>query len=65
MSRTLEFTPVLWEEGLERPACSALEQARERGVKGADRSGPRTTIARAVVRVLALQMMAEMRARHN
>lgn len=69
---TLQFTPILWDEGLERPACSALAQARRRGVKDAERaladvdaSGPRTTIARAIVRVLALQMVAEMRARRN
>jgi imidazolonepropionase-like amidohydrolase len=69
---TLQFTPILWEEGLEQPACSALERARERGVKDAgraladvDRAGPRTTIARAIVRVLALQMVADMRARRN
>ena len=70
--RTLEFTPILWDEGLERPARRALERARERGVKDAERAladvdgaGPRTTIARAIVRVLALQMVAEMRAPLN
>ena len=70
--RTLQFTPILWDEGLEHPARNALERARERGVKDAERAladvaraGPRTTIARAIVRVLALQMVAEMRARLN
>ena len=70
--RTLEFTPILWEEGLEQPARRALERARERGVKDAERAladvdqaGARTAIARAIVRVLALQMVAEMRAPLN
>jgi imidazolonepropionase-like amidohydrolase len=69
---TLQFTPLLWVEGLERPARSALERAREGGSKDADRAladvdqaGSRTTIARAIVRVLAQQMVAEMRARRN
>jgi imidazolonepropionase-like amidohydrolase len=69
---TVRFTPILWEEGLEQPVRRALEGARERGVTDAgraladvDAAGPRTTIARAIVRVLALQMVAEMRARLN
>src|SRR3954453_477976 len=69
---TLQFTPILWDEGLERPARSALERRRERGTKDAERTladvdqaGPRTTIARAIVRVLALQIVAEMNARRN
>ena len=70
--RTFQFTPILWDEGLERPARSALERAHERGVEDADRgladvgaAGARTTIARAIVRVLALQMVAEMAAPLN
>jgi hypothetical protein len=70
--RTFQFTPSLRDEGLERPARSALERAHERGVEDADRgladvgaAGARTTIARAIVRVLALQMVAEMAAPLN
>ena len=70
--RTLQFTPILWDEGLERPARTSLERAHERGVEDAERgladleaAGARTTIARAIVRVLALQMVAEMRAPLN
>jgi hypothetical protein len=69
---TLNMTPILWEEGLAEPARTALEGARERGVKDADsaladvdRSGARTTIARAIVRALALQLVVEMRAPLN
>jgi hypothetical protein len=67
-----EFTPILWEEGLAEPARRALERALARGVKNADRAladvdqaGPRTPIARAIVRVLAYQLVAEMRASLN
>jgi imidazolonepropionase-like amidohydrolase len=69
---TLHFTPILWEEGLAEPAREALERARQRGLKDAERAvadvearGARTTIARAIVCVLALQLVAEMRARLN
>ncbi len=69
---TLSMTPQLWEEGLELPARLALERARARGVKDADlaladveRAGAKTTVARAIVRVLALQLVAEMRAPLN
>jgi hypothetical protein len=69
---TVSMTPNLWEEGLELPARLALEQARARGVKDAElaladveQAGARTTIARAIVRVLALQLVAEMRAPLN
>jgi hypothetical protein len=69
---TLRITPDLWEEGLEQPARLALERAQTRGVKDADvaladveHAGARTTIARAIVRVLALQLVAEMRAPLN
>jgi hypothetical protein len=70
--KTVQFTPILWDEGLEQPARLALQRACERGVKDAERAladveaaGARTTIARAIVRVLALQMVAEMRASLN
>jgi hypothetical protein len=70
--RTLQFTRILWDEGLERPARIALERAHGRGVKDAERgladlqaAGARTTIARAIVRVLAPQMVAEVRAPLN
>jgi hypothetical protein len=69
---TVSMTPHLWAEGLELPARRALATARARGVKDADvaladveRAGARTTIARAIVRVLALQLVAEMRAPLN
>ena len=68
----ISTTPDLWEEGLELPARLALERARALGVKDADvaladieSAGARTTIARAIVRVLALQLVAEMRAPLN
>jgi len=35
---TLHFTPILWEEGLAEPARQALERARLRRVKDADRA---------------------------
>jgi hypothetical protein len=67
-----EFTPILWDEGLAEPARAALERACERGVRNADRAladvdraGAKTPIARAIVCVLALQLVAEMRAPWN
>jgi len=69
---TLNMTPVLWEEGLAETVRDALERARRRGIKDADRAladidtrGGRTTIARAIVRTLAYQLVAEMRAPLN
>jgi hypothetical protein len=69
---TLHFTPILWDEGLAEPAREALERARMRRMKDAERAvadiearGPQTTIARAIVHVLALQLVAEMRAPLN
>jgi hypothetical protein len=69
---SLHFTPILWEEGLAEPARQALERARRRGVKDAERAtadvekrGARTPIARAIVHVLALELVAEMRAPIN
>ena len=68
----ISTTPDLWEEGLARPARLALERASALGVKDADvgladveSAGARTTIARAIVRVLAFQLVAEMRAALN
>ena len=68
----ISTTPDLWEEGLARPARLALERASALGVQDAElaladveSAGARTTIARAIVRVLALQLVAEMRAPLN
>jgi hypothetical protein len=65
----LQFTPDLWEEGLAAPARAAVERAAQRGVKNADRAladidraGARTSIARAIVQVLAVQLSTRMRA---
>ena len=70
--QTLRLTPILWDEGLALPLRLALERARERGVKDAaaaigdvDRAGARTTIARAVVRQLALQLSIRAHAQLN
>jgi hypothetical protein len=69
---TLRVTPDLWAEGLALPARLALERALARGVKDAecaladvDQAGPRTTIARAIVRQLALQLSVRARAELN
>jgi hypothetical protein len=69
---TLHFTPILWDEGLAEPARQALERARVRRVKDADRAvadvdarGARTTIPRAIVHELAHQLVSEMRAPRN
>jgi hypothetical protein len=71
-SCTLRMTPDLWEDGLASPARLALERARLRGVKDADRAmadvdqkGARTTIARAIVRQLAHQLSVRARAALN
>ena len=57
------MTPDLWADGLELPAWQALESARDRGVAGAREAlgelaacGPRSRIARAIVRVLGQQL---------
>jgi hypothetical protein len=54
------FTPLLWDEGLAEPAYAAVERAAQRGIPDAaaaladlDARGPRTPIARAIVRRLA------------
>ena len=58
-----QMTPDLWAEGLELPAWAALERARDRGVAGAEEaigdvleSGCHSTVARAIVRLLAEQL---------
>ncbi len=57
------FTPRLWEEGLAEPARAALAKAARRGIPDAaaaladlDACGPRTPIARAIVRRLATDL---------
>jgi hypothetical protein len=54
------MTPVLWAEGLAEPALAAVERARDLGVPDAqagladlERSGGRSSIARAIVLRLA------------
>lgn len=58
-----QMTPDLWAEGLELSAWTALEEARDRGVDGAEaaigdvlRRGSRGNVARAIVRLLAEQL---------
>ncbi|MHB8643299.1 MAG: hypothetical protein ACYDA3_10485 [Gaiellaceae bacterium] len=65
----VRITPDLWAEGLEAPAREALVDAQRRGVADAgralaelDAAGPRTTIARAIVRRLAEDMNVRARA---
>jgi hypothetical protein len=60
---TVRVSPDLWDEGLEAPLRLALERACEEAIPDArqaledvDRLGPRTTIARAAVRLLAHQL---------
>ena len=60
---TIRMTRDLWAEGLEQPARSALEGARDHDLPGAEAAlaevaelGPRSRIARAIVRVLAEQL---------
>ena len=60
---TRSMTPDLWAEGLELPAWTALEQARDRGVPGAEDAiadvlarGGHSAVARAIVRLLAEQL---------
>jgi hypothetical protein len=57
--------PDLWAEGLAQPVRLALRRARERGVVNADeaiaavdKSGPRSQVARAIVRRLAADLSA-------
>ena len=70
--QTLRLTPTLWDEGLSLPLRLALEGARASGVHDAApalddvaRFGARTTIARAVVRRLALQLSIRTHAQLN
>jgi hypothetical protein len=58
-----QMTPDLWAEGLELPAWTALEEARDKGVSGAEEAigdilerGCHSTVARAIVRLLAEQL---------
>ena len=62
---TNRMTPDLWAEGLERPVRMALARACERGVPHADEAaqdvamrGPRSSIAKAVVRRLGADLAA-------
>jgi hypothetical protein len=57
------MTPDLWAEGLELPAWTALEEARDRGIEGAEAAiadvlthGARGRVARAIVRRLGEQL---------
>ena len=70
--QTFQLTPILWDEGLSLPLRLALEGARASGVEDAaqaladvDGAGARTTIARAVVRQLALQLSIRTHAQLN
>jgi hypothetical protein len=60
-----QMAPDLWAEGLAQPVRIALRRARERGVANADeaiasvdKSGPRSQVARAIVRRLAADLSA-------
>jgi hypothetical protein len=59
------IAPDLWAEGLQQLVRVALRRARERGVANAeqaiasvDKSGPRSQVARAIVRKLAADLSA-------
>ena len=59
------MAPDLWAEGLAQPVRIALRRARDRGVANADeaiasvdKSGPRSQVARAIVRRLAADLSA-------
>jgi len=59
------IAPDLWAEGLAQPVRLALRRARERGVANAEeaiavveRAGPRSQVARAIVRRLAADLSA-------
>ena len=60
---TNRMTPDLWADGLDVPLKMALARARERGVPNADKAlddvafnGPRSAIAKAVVRRLGADL---------
>lgn len=64
-----QFTPLLWAEGLALPAQAALTKAARAGVADAQAAlddiaarGCRATIARAIVRRLASDMVLDMHA---
>lgn len=59
------ITPVLWEEGLEQPVRTALEQARSRGVPDAvealadvEARGARSPVVKSIVRRLGSDLSA-------
>ena len=59
------MTPDLWDEGLALPARFAVARAARRGVAGArealedlEQRGPRSPVARAIVRRLGAQLSA-------
>jgi hypothetical protein len=59
------MAPDLWAEGLSKPVRLALERARTLGVANAEeaivavaKSGPRSQVARAIVRRLAADLSA-------
>jgi len=61
------FTPLLWEEGLERPLVDALRRAARLGVAHAaeafaevEAHGAASRVVRAVVRDLAAQQLEEL-----
>jgi hypothetical protein len=67
--QTNAITPDLWAEGLALPAQLALERARKRGVPDAEEAledvverGPRSAIAKAIVRRLGADLMEHSRA---
>lgn len=62
---TMRMTPDLWEEGLALPARLAVQRAARRGVADAadalvelEQRGPRSKIARAIIRRLGAQLSA-------
>lgn len=64
-AQTNRMTPDLWAEGLSLPARLALDRARKRGLPNAEEAladlskrGPRSTIAKAIVRRLGADLMA-------
>ena len=62
-SAASRMTPALWADGLALPAQVALDQARRAGVPPAEEAlsdilerGPRSTVAKAIVRRLACDL---------
>ena len=60
---TIKMTPDLWDEGLSLPSRLAVARASRRGVPGAaeavvelEERGPRSRVARAIVRHLGAQL---------